>query len=169
MLANHGRTSKYLHEIVGYNYRLDALQAAIVRVKLAHLNDWNASRLRIARRYNQAFSNLNCIIPCVPDGHVFHLYVLRVENRGLLLDTLKANNIGAGIHYPVPCHKQPCFNYLPTVSLPVTETVASQIVSLPIFPELTHNQQDRVIEIVKNHCQSQRSPGKVETSGASQV
>jgi len=152
MLANHGRTSKYLHEMIGYNYRLDAIQAAIVRIKLDHLNKWNASRLRLARRYNEAFSDLHCVTPDAPDSHVFHLYELRVANRDQLLATFQSSDIGAGIHYPVPCHQQPCFEFLPSVSLPITETLVQQIVSLPIFPEMTNEQQDRVIEIVVKHC-----------------
>lgn len=152
MLANHGRTSKYLHEMIGYNYRLDAIQASIVNVKLRHLDNWNAARLRLARRYNSALEGSNCMRPAAPDGHVFHLYVLRVAEREALMAQLKDAGIASGIHYPVPCHQQPCFKTEKTVSLPVTETMAPQIVTLPLYPEMSNDQQDRVISIVREHC-----------------
>jgi len=154
MLANHGRTSKYYHEIVGFNYRLDSLQAAVVRVKLDHLDQWNDARRRIAARYNDAFSDLPCRCPEVAPGHVFHIYALRVPDRDRLLESMKANGIAAGIHYPVPCHRQPCFRDLPARTLPVTETAVDHLISLPLYPEMTEAQQDRVIEQVQRHFRS---------------
>ncbi|MBN1297260.1 DegT/DnrJ/EryC1/StrS family aminotransferase [bacterium] len=154
MLGNHGRTSKYSHEQIGFNYRIDALQAAVVSVKLRHLNDWNEQRLERARRYNTAFSTAGCVTPTAMPGHVFHLYVLRVSERDKLLRTLRANDIGAGIHYPIPCHRQPCFSDRPMPGLPVTEALVSEIISLPLYPEMTDEQQDRVIECTLHHCAS---------------
>jgi len=156
MLANHGRTSKYLHEFVGFNYRLDAIQAAIVNIKLNYLKNWNKNRLELARRYNQAFDHLDCIVPDAPDGHVFHLYELRVGQRDLLIKTLQNQGVAAGIHYPVPCHRQPCYEYLGSGSLPVTEKIVPQLISLPLYPEMSHDQQDRVIECVRTHCSKYR-------------
>ncbi len=152
MLANHGRTAKYIHEMIGFNYRLDAIQAAVVGIKLGHLPDWNRRRLELARRYNSRFESLPCIVPQAPDGHVFHLYVLRVAERDLLIETLNSLGIDSGIHYPVPCHLQPCFRHLETGPLPVTEAIMHQIISLPLFPELSPDDQDRIIAAVENHC-----------------
>ena len=152
MLANHGRTDKYLHRMVGFNYRLDALQAAVVEAKLPHLAGWNARRLELARRYNTHFGSLPCVVPEAPDGHVFHLYVLRTARRDELIESLDRHSIDSGIHYPVPCHLQPCFENLPKRSLPVTESIMHQILSLPIYPELTEADQDRIIAVVAEHC-----------------
>lgn len=148
MLANHGREGKYEHELYGYNYRLDALQAAILSVKLKHLASWNAARRSIALRYNDAFADLPVVTPEAVAGHVFHLYVLRVRNRDALQAALKEQGIATGVHYPLPCHRQPCCRDLQAPPLPVTERVVPEIVSLPIYPELTAAQQDRVIAAV---------------------
>lgn len=154
MLANHGRTAKYTHELIGFNYRLDALQAAVVRVKLNHLDQWNRTRNDRATRYNEAFRDTRCICPEVTPGHVFHIYALQVAQRDRLLKTLNGAGIGAGVHYPIPCHMQPCFKHLPRRHLTVTERVAPRLVSLPLFPEMEDAQQDRIIELVKNHCET---------------
>lgn len=158
MLANHGRTDKYFHRMIGFNYRLDALQAAVVEAKLPHLPGWNARRLELARRYNARFGSLRCIVPETPDGHVFHLYVLRTAARDRLIETLDRHGIESGIHYPVPCHMQPCFEHLPKRSLPVTESIMHQIVSLPLYPELSEAEQDRIIAVVAEHCRRHPLP-----------
>ncbi|MBN1878865.1 DegT/DnrJ/EryC1/StrS family aminotransferase [bacterium] len=152
MLANHGRTDKYVHEMIGYNYRLDALQAAVVAVKLKHLTRWNGRRLELARRYNAHFGSLRCIAPEAPDGHVFHLYILQVAERDRLIEALHERSIDSGIHYPVPCHRQPCFRGRRTGPLPVTESVVPRLISLPLYPEMTGSDQDRVIDVVDTHC-----------------
>jgi dTDP-4-amino-4,6-dideoxygalactose transaminase len=152
MLVNHGRTEKYLHELIGFNYRLDTLQAAVVLVKLRYLEQWNRKRLYLARHYNERFKSLPCVIPPAPDGHVFHLYVLRVAERNILMESLKKNRIQSGVHYPVPCHRQPCFKSSQRLLLPVTERVAEQIISLPLYPELLPDQQERIISVVEEHC-----------------
>lgn len=148
MLANHGRRDKYEHDLIGYNYRLDSLQAAILSVKLQHLEKWNSRRHALAARYNAAFEGTDIIVPQVTDGHVFHLYVVRVGNRELLQSSLKQRGIATGVHYPIPCHKQPCMVDFHAQSLPVTEGIVEGIVSLPLYPELTKDQQDYVIESV---------------------
>src|SRR5690606_18961202 len=111
-LRDHGRTSKYLHHEVGFGERLDALQAAVLRVKLKHLEDWTMARRRWAALYNELLSDLPVIIPKVAPGrvHVYHLYVIRVPGkRDDMLHFLKTRGLGAGIHYPVPVHRQPAY------------------------------------------------------------
>ncbi|OPZ07059.1 MAG: dTDP-3-amino-3,6-dideoxy-alpha-D-galactopyranose transaminase [candidate division BRC1 bacterium ADurb.BinA364] len=149
MLANHGREGKYEHELLGYNYRLDALQAAILSVKLKRLAEWNAKRLDLARRYNAAFRGMDIVTPEAPDGHVFHLYVIRSKKREALQSALKAEGISTGVHYPIPCHRQPCCRQYNAPALPVTERIAAEIVSLPLYPEMTAAQQDRIIACLK--------------------
>lgn len=149
MLANHGREGKYEHELIGYNYRLDSLQAAVLSVKLKHLEEWNTKRLALARRYNDGFAGTSVVTPEAPEGHVFHLYVIRVPNRDELQAALGEQGIASGIHYPIPCHLQPCCRNLDTPTLPVTEKVVREIVSLPLFPELSLEEQDRIIDVVK--------------------
>ena len=144
MIANHGRTDKYLHEFEAISSRLDGLQAAILRAKLPHLDDWNAARRRHAAAYDAALRDSAVVTPTVhPDAEpVWHLYVIRHPDRDALLDHLKTAGVGAGIHYPVPLHRQPAYDYLgmPEGSLPVTERVAAEIVILPMYAELTDAQ-----------------------------
>ncbi len=152
LLRNHGRRSKYLHEIVGYGERLDTIQAAILQVKLGHLSAWNAKRRRLAARYTELLDDSDLILPFVAEGAdpVWHLYVIRTEQRDALLEFLMRRGIGAGIHYPVPLHLQPAYADLGYVrgALPVTEMVADSCLSLPIYPEMTDEQQDVVVSEV---------------------
>jgi len=144
MLANHGRMDKYVHQIEGVNSRLDNLQAAILRVKLRRLDTWNAARERHARRYCEILSNCGVILPVVhPEVEtVWHLFVIKVQDRDRLQTELNERGIAAGVHYPVPLHRQPAYQHLgiPEGALPVTEQVASRILSLPMYPELTEDQ-----------------------------
>ena len=149
-LANHGRAEKYLHREEGFNYRLDSIQAAILQVKLRHLADWTEGRRRIARMYGERLAALDDVqTPFVPEWAepVWHLYVVRVPERDRVLASLRADGIDAGIHYPVPLHLQPAYEYLggKKGDLPVTERIADEILSLPIFPEMTASQVDRVV------------------------
>ncbi len=154
-LANHGRTAKYDHSIEGVNSRLDGLQAAILDVKLRHLEDWSAKRLENAQEYNRLLSDVEVVItPNIHDGrrHVFHLYVLRVPNRDELLKYLRENGIGAGIHYPIPCpfleaYRERGFR---TEDFPVSSKIADEIISLPMFPELTADQKETVSELIRS-------------------
>jgi dTDP-4-amino-4,6-dideoxygalactose transaminase len=141
-LRDHGRTSKYEHDEIGYGERLDALQAAVLGVKLAHLEDWTNARRSHARRYSHLLAETSVVTPSedAADEHVFHLYVVRSERRDDLLKHLVDAGVGAGIHYPVPLHRQPAYRDLPPTSLPATEMAASQVLSLPMFPELTNEQ-----------------------------
>ncbi|MGH6954887.1 MAG: DegT/DnrJ/EryC1/StrS family aminotransferase, partial [Alphaproteobacteria bacterium] len=147
--ANHGRSDKYRHDLVGVNSRLDGLQAAILRVKLAHLDEWTAKRREIARWYDSLLDRENAIKrPETKPGaeHVFHLYVVEVEERDRVLECLRTVGIGAGIHYPVPLHEQPAYRSLglgPN-DLPATSRAAKRVLSLPLYPEMTGAQAERV-------------------------
>jgi dTDP-4-amino-4,6-dideoxygalactose transaminase len=155
-LRDHGRTigvdgkrAKYEHEYVGYGERLDTLQAAVVGVKLKYLSEWNALRYRHALKYNDLLKSIsNITIPHQAEElrHVYHLYVLRTTKRDELLNHLNQSGIGAGIHYPIPLHRQPAFVKLGygENSLPETDKAAKEILSLPIYAELTNE----AIEIV---------------------
>jgi dTDP-4-amino-4,6-dideoxygalactose transaminase len=153
MLANHGRETKYEHDIIGYNYRMDALQAAILSVKLKHLDESTRARQRLAQRYNELMRDLPIQLPVERRGHVYHLFVIQCDDRDDLAKALRAEGISTGLHYPLPLHVQPCFRDLPTAGegrLPITEKAAKRIISLPLFPELTDEQQDRVVAAVRN-------------------
>jgi dTDP-4-amino-4,6-dideoxygalactose transaminase len=153
MLANHGRLEKYTHQIEGVNSRLDALHAAVLRVKLRRLDDWNASRRRIAARYCEGLKDCGIGLPVVhPNAEpVWHLFVIRTPDRKRLQTHLQEQGIATGVHYPLPLHLQPAYNYLgmPEGALPVTERTAREIVSLPIYPEMTEEQVEYVIRAVR--------------------
>src|SRR5512132_1964309 len=153
-LRDHGRTSKYEHAEVGWGERLDTLQAAVLRVKLERLEAGNAARDRLARRYDEALSGLGDLVPPARvEGRTsaWHLYVVRTRRRDELLATCRAAGVGAGIHYPIPLHLQPAWRHLGYApgDLPVTEAWAAECLSLPLYPELTEAQQDRVVEVVR--------------------
>ncbi len=155
LLRNHGSIKKYEHKIEGYSSRLDNLQAAILRVKLRHLNKWNDLRRRNAKKYNELLNNIdNIIVPYEADyaKHVYHLYVIRTENRDKLREELKSNNITTGIHYPIPLHLQPAYNYLgyKEGDFPVTEKASQEILSLPMFAELSEKQIMEICYWVKS-------------------
>ena len=157
LLRNHGRiTKKYEHEIEGYSSRLDNLQAAILRVKLRHLNKWNNMRRENAKKYNELLSNIDGIItPYEADyaKHVYHLYVIRTENQDKLREELKSEGIATGIHYPIPLHLQPAYNYLgyKRGDFPVTEKASQEILSLPMYAELGDEQIEEIVELIKNY------------------
>jgi len=153
-LANHGRAEKYLHNEEGYNYRLDGVQAAILDVKLKYLAQWNEERRRAARLYDERLKSVAGVtIPKVAPyaEPVYHLYVVRVAERDRVLSALREQGIDAGVHYPVPLHLQPAYRYLevPEGSLPNTERAGREVLSLPIYPEITEAQVDRVVTALK--------------------
>jgi len=164
MLANHGRLEKYTHKIEGVNSRLDAMQAAILRVKLRHLEQWNESRRRHADFYFESFSGGEMQLPVVHEHAepVWHLFVVRVADREALQTLLKNAGIATGVHYPVPLHQQPAYEKHDAGKheLPVTERVAAHVVSLPMYPELTDSQLERIVNAVS------MSPANAELSGA---
>jgi dTDP-4-amino-4,6-dideoxygalactose transaminase len=151
MLRDHGQVKKYYHEMEGYNGRLDAIQAGILHAKLPHLAGWNAQRRDRAAGYNQSLaSNKVVSLPFEPawSRAVYHLYVIRAKDREGLMNHLKKVGIGTGIHYPIPLHLQKAYaslNYSEG-AFPVAERIASEIVSLPIYPQLTEQQQAKVAE-----------------------
>ncbi len=153
MLREHGQAQKYYHDLEGYNGRLHAIQAAVLRVKLRRLPEWNAGRYAAARRYGEMLAGVpGVIVPHEPENTrpVYHLYVIRTKDRDALGEHLKARKVFTGLHYPVPLHLQKCYagwGYAKG-SLPVTEAVASSIVSLPRFPTLTAEQQQRTVDAV---------------------
>jgi len=153
LLRNHGRRSKYLHEVKGYGERLDSLQAAVLAAKLPYLDDWTAARRRLAARYTSLLTGCDVVTPQVAPraDPAWHLYVIRTARRDELLTWLDDQGIGAGVHYPVPLHLQPAYADLGyrRGDLPVTELVADTCLSLPLYPEMTEEQQDRVVGAVR--------------------
>jgi dTDP-4-amino-4,6-dideoxygalactose transaminase len=156
LLRDHGQSKKYFHDIEGYNGRLDAIQAGFLRVKLRHLKTWNAQRRDIAERYSKLFVGAEgaVTLPHQPEWSrsVFHLYVVQVADRVQLQKKLDEAGIGTGIHYPVALHLTKAYEALGLRAgdFPVTEKAASQILSLPMFPNLTARQLERVAaEILK--------------------
>lgn len=152
MLRNHGRRGKYEHVVVGYGERLDALQAAILAVKLRHLDDWNDRRRQAASRYRELLAGDSVRVPREMSGvrHVYHLFVVRVGDRDAELARLKEAGISAGVHYPIPLHLQPAFAWLGyrEGDFPGAEQAAREVISLPIYPEITAEQIDSVVRIL---------------------
>lgn len=152
MLRNHGRIAKYDHEFEGFNYRMDTLQAAILEVKLRHLHKWTEQRRAIAARYDEALSGIVITPPAHPDYyHVYYMYVIRTPKRDSLKDFLKEKGIETGIHYPIPLHLLQAYAYLghKKGDFPVSEQLAEEILSIPIYPELSEEQQDYIINAIK--------------------
>jgi dTDP-4-amino-4,6-dideoxygalactose transaminase len=161
LLANHGSEAKYQHIAVGFNSRLDSLQAVVLRAKLARLERWNDLRRAAARRYDDLLRGLDGVSrPRIPasEEHVWHLYVVRVppDHRDALVQALNSAGIGAAIHYPVPIHLQEAFAHLPyrKGDFPIAEQAAAQIMSLPLYPHLTAGQQERVVETLAQSLRS---------------
>jgi dTDP-4-amino-4,6-dideoxygalactose transaminase len=151
MLRDHGQAKKYYHDIEGYNGRLDSIQAGILTVKLRHLPEWNRERQRVATVYHELFTSIDGVIaPHCPDWAraVYHLYVIRVQDRAGLQKYLSEKNIDTGIHYPVPLHLQKAYDSFGyrKGDFPVTELVASEILSLPMYPQLQPDQQRSVAQ-----------------------
>ena len=152
-LRTHGGAKQYHHDEVGFNSRLDTLQAAVLLAKLPHLAAWSAARRARAERYTRAFEGHPALCPPrVAEGneHIFHQYVVRAERRDGLVEHLKARGIGCAVYYPLGLHLQPCFAYLGygQGSLPVTEAAMGSVLALPIYPELADAQQDEVVAAV---------------------
>lgn len=152
MLSNHGRVEKYEHELSGYNYRLDPLQAAILHVKLKHLETWLEKRREHAQLYNTYFANTPVKPPIERAGnrHIYTYYVIRTQQRTAIEQALQKADIVAQIHYPIPLHLQPAFKKLgyKKGDFPITEASAKEILTLPLYPELTPEQIQHVSERV---------------------
>lgn len=153
MLRNYGQREKYHHALLAFNRRLDTLQAAVLRVKLRYLNQWNEQRRRNATLYSERLGEVVLARPveAAHAKHVYHLYVVRVRDRDALQRYLKAHDVATGIHYPIPIHFQEAYRELgyQVGDFPVTEAYAGQILSLPMYPELTENQIQYVVDCIK--------------------
>ncbi|HEY8786372.1 MAG TPA: DegT/DnrJ/EryC1/StrS family aminotransferase [Candidatus Limnocylindria bacterium] len=156
-LREHGQSTRYYHPVVGYNARLDEIQAAILRIKLKRLDQWNARRRELARMYDERLKNSGVIVPEIPSDirrHVFYTYTIRVQGgrRDDLRKYLGERGIGTQIHYPVPIHLQQSAQFLGyrQGDMPITERVASEVLSLPMFAELTDEQLERVADSVRS-------------------
>jgi dTDP-4-amino-4,6-dideoxygalactose transaminase len=161
MLRDHGSRIRYQHELLGVNARLDELQAAVLRVKLRYLEQWNAARQRHAQAYTEQLQGVVEAVPYEQSGsrHVYYVYVVQVEERERFRKALEQEGIATGIHYPIPIHLQPaCTHYgYRRGMLPITERVAERIVSLPMYPELTNEQIQTVVNVIKRHATNVRS------------
>ena len=154
MIRDHGQGKKYFHDMEGYNGRLDAIQAGVLRIKLRRLPAWNEARRRNAQYYNELLSPVKGVtVPKEADGcrHVYHLYVILVDDRDGLQKYLNEKGIGTGLHYPVPLHLQKAYAYkgYKEDDFPMTESVAKRLLSLPMFPELTKAQIEYVADCIK--------------------
>jgi dTDP-4-amino-4,6-dideoxygalactose transaminase len=164
MLRDHGQAKKYFHDMEGYNGRLDAIQAGILQVKLQHLAEWNGARVDAAARYRELFeeAKLDRLAVHEPEWarSVYHLYAIRVPDREGLMNHLAAAGIGTGIHYPVPLHLQKAYQslgYRPG-DFPVAEAAAAEMVSLPMFPQLTAGQQEYVVSEIRRFWEAVSMP-----------
>ena len=153
MLRDHGSSKKYIHEILGYNARMDGIQGAVLGVKLKYLDEWNAARNRIARKYNELLNGLPLRLPTF-DGNIcqtFHLYVIETDRRDSLMKYLSEQNIPTLIHYPIPIHLQEAFTRLghSEGDFPVTEKLSKEMLSLPIYPEMSDDHVHYVAERIR--------------------
>lgn len=150
-LRNYGSTVKYHHELAGSNSRLDEMQAAFLRVKLRALDEWNGRRRAVARRYLDGLDGTGLGLPVVPEGTepVWHLFVIRCAERARLQALLNERQIGTVIHYPIPPHRQACYSGYAQCHLPVADQLASEVLSLPMAPDLRDDEVDAVIHAVR--------------------
>lgn len=153
LMGQHGSEHKYVHEVLGWNSRLDAIQAVVLSAKLERLRSWNEQRRAAAARYDELLGELTGVtLPQTAPGneHVWHLYVIQVDDRDRILRELNDAGIGAGIHYPVPIHLTPAFASLGALRgrFPVAERAANRILSLPIHPHITPQQQEYVVAVL---------------------
>lgn len=158
MIRDHGQSKKYYHDIEGYNGRLDAIQAGVLRIKLRQLAGWNEDRRQVAKRYNELLSEVKGIVlPCESESSraVYHLYVIRAQRRDALQAFLAQMNIFTALHYPVPLHRQKAYETVKNRNgnLEVSERAAQEILSLPMFPGLKEEQQVRVVEKIREFLQ----------------
>jgi UDP-N-acetyl-3-dehydro-alpha-D-glucosamine 3-aminotranferase len=153
VLRNHGSKVRYHHSVIGFNSRLDEIQAVILRAKMKHITAYNEGRRRVAHRYSAQLKG-SAVTPPHEDGkgiHVYHQYTVLTDARDAIMAALSAQQIASAIYYPIPLHRQEVFaaDYA-NVSLPVSETVASRCMSLPVFPEMTDAQVDEVVRVIKS-------------------
>ncbi len=159
-LRDHGQSKKYYHTMIGWNARMDGLQGAILSVKLKYLPGWNEARRKNAQLYDELLADADGILPPVPADyakHVYHIYAIRVKNSEALLKSLAEKDIHCGIHYPLPVHLQEAYRFLGLGqgSFPVAEKCASELVSLPMYAELSKEQIDYVVTEIKDFLRNQ--------------
>ena len=166
LISDHGRVGRYEHAVIGYGSRLDGLQAAVLSVKLRHLVEWTGQRRRIAARYDALLADLAGVRPVRPREDavaVYHVYVIEVvpEHRDPLRAWLDQHGIDSGIHYPIPLHLQAAYEHLDLSegAFPVAEAKAKQIISLPIYPELTAAQQGHIVASLRAYLEKRPSVG----------
>lgn len=150
MLRNHGQRERYYHECIGYNSRLDELQAVVLRHKMPHIDAYNRERRRAADRYDAGLAGLDVITPHRDDHgtHVFHQYTLLCNRRDAVMEALRNQGIASAVYYPVPLHRQQAFADAVAMDLPNAEAISRRCLSLPIFPELDDGRIDRICEVV---------------------
>jgi dTDP-4-amino-4,6-dideoxygalactose transaminase len=150
LLRNHGSSQQYHHDVIGYNSRLDELQAVILRIKLKYIDEYNQKRLAVARSYNERLSNSRFQTPTIADDrdHVFHQYTVLCDQRDAVREHVLSRGVACAVYYPIPLHQQKVFADSTTAELPVTESTASRCLSLPIFPEITEAQIASVCEAI---------------------
>lgn len=155
VLRDHGQARKYFHSMIGWNARMDGFQGAVLSVKLKHLPAWNDARKRNARLYDELLADADDVITPVEvgrAGHVYHVYAIRTKDRDALINYLAEKNVYCGIHYPIPIHLQNAYSFLGKGkgSFPVAEKCAEQLISLPMFPELSEEQIEYVVRETKH-------------------
>lgn len=160
MIRDHGQKKKYFHDIEGYNGRLDAIQAGVLRIKLKRLNQWNRARRKNAAYYSELLSEIPSVtLPIEAEfAHsVYHLYVILVDDRDGLIKFLDSKGIATGLHYPLPLHLQKAYTHLgfKNGAFPVTEHIAERLLSLPMYPELTREQIEYVATSIKEYILNQ--------------
>jgi len=159
LLRNHGMSSRYFHDIVGFNSRMDELQAAVLLVKLRYLDAWNQARRQRAAYYSELLADVPEVAPLPVDPrceHIFHQYVIRAQRRDELLEHLRAGGVGARVFYPLPLHLQPCFGGLGYAEgdFPEAERAAREVLTLPIYPELRAQEQEYTVEMLAEFYRS---------------
>ena len=162
-LREHGSSVRYYHDEIGYNYRMEGFQGAVLRVKLKHLNRWVEERRRVARRYTELLADTPLKLPVEAQGvqSAWHLYVVRHPRRDELKKHLEEHGIGCALHYPLPLHVQKCYAHLgyKAGDFPVAEKAARECLSLPIYPEMTDEQVKRVAEVIRDFFKGSLSIG----------
>ena len=154
LLRNHGTNKRYQHAVIGYNSRLDNLQAAVLTVKLSHLDNWLDARTETAKFFNDKLKDLPLTVPFIPPNcrHTFHLYVLRAKDCEKIIKYLGEAGIESRTYYPIPLHLQECFKYLGyrKGDMPESEKLADEGFAIPVYPELTKPELQHIVDTVKN-------------------
>jgi dTDP-4-amino-4,6-dideoxygalactose transaminase len=158
VLRRQGGKKKYYHEVLGFNSRLDTLQAAILNVKLTYLDGWNHGRREAAHRYNQLLSSLPLTTPHEQPGscHVYHQYTIRAPERGELAAYLKDQGVATMVYYPVPLHRQPLYADMVEVHAPNADRAAQEVLSLPMSPDLASSDQEYISDLIRSFFRDER-------------